>query len=210
MYDFNRWFAPRRAAALRAAIFEPPWQAFGADLPGSNYEEQERAWVGHDINNWRKEPGVISGNWSSPSLYLGANGHRYRVFHARDSRDSQRALRWLDCRNDVRSALARTPDVAPWYLNPAYGRDADEDLNEHRLQWAAGLLHDRSVGVSVILFWPERAWTREEIEFARPVLKYLPAMPSVRPDTLGTIPESVPTTEVAKWTEQARQLVVFL
>lgn len=202
--DFNRWFAPLRAAAIRAAIFEPAWQAFGGELPGSNYEEQERAWLGRDINNWRREPGVISGNWSSPSVYLGATGQRYRVFHARDSRELQRALRWLDCRNDVRSALARTPNVAPWYSNPDYGRAADEDVIEHRLQWAAGLLHDRSIGVGIMFFWSDRAWTREEIEFARPILEFLRAMSATRPSILEPLEEPTSAKALANWIEEVR------
>jgi hypothetical protein len=174
--DFNRWFDPRKAAALRAGIFAPAWQVFGNDLPGSNYEEQQRAWKGHDLNNWPKEPGPISGNWSSPSVYLSATGQRYKVVHGNRSPEFQRALRWVDCRNDVRSALAASPNVAPWYSQPDYGREPSEDVVEHRLRWAAGLLHDRAMGVNVMLFWSDRAWTAEEIAFARPVVGKRPVL----------------------------------
>ena len=206
--DFNRWFIPRRAAALRAGIFAPAWQVVGDDLPGSNYEEQERIWKGHDLNNWPQEPGPISGNWSSPSTYLGALGQRYRVFHAKLSLQAQRALRWVDCRNDVRSALARTPNVAPWYSQPDYNRDPAEDALEHRLQWAAGLLHDRALGVDVMLFWSDRAWTPEEIAFARPMLAYLQTMKSERPAKIGPLAEEDPETELSVWLELARSVVL--
>jgi len=205
--DFNRWFAPRRAAALRSGIFAPAWQVFGADLPASNYEEQERAWKGRDLNNWPREPVPISGNWSSPSVYLGAAGQRYRVFHATRSRQFQRALRWVDCRNDVRSALARSPNVAPWYSNPDYNRDPSEDAVEHRLQWAAGLLHDRSLGVNVMLLWSDRAWTPEEIAFAAPVLAYLHTMRAERPPQLSPLSEDSPELELQPWIQLANNVV---
>ena len=208
--DFNRWFAPRRAAALRAGIFAPAWQVFGDDLPGSNYEEQDRAWNGRDLNNWPQEPGPISGNWSSPSTYLGALGQRYRVFHTKLSPQARRALRWVDCRNDVRSALARTPNVAPWYSQPDYNRDPTEDAFEHRLQWAAGLLHDRAQGVAVMLFWSDRVWTAEEIAFARPVLAYLQAMKSERPDHIEPLAEEDPEAELIAWLQLARSVVARL
>lgn len=203
--DFSRWADARRAVALRKGIFEPAWRVFGEQLPASNYDEQERAWTGRDLNNWPREPNSISGNWSSPSLYLGASGQRYRVFNSGKSVQYQRALRWLDLRNDVRSALARTPNVAPWYSNPDYGRAEDEDVLEHRLQWAAGLLHDRSIGVNVMLFWTDRAWTNDEIEFARPLVNHLHAIPSARPNNPEPLPESDAMAEMAKWVEQARR-----
>ena len=41
---------------------------------------------------------------------------------------------------------------------PSSYPDPTEDALEHRLQWAAGLLHDWVQGVDVTLFWPDRAW----------------------------------------------------
>jgi hypothetical protein len=204
--DFNRWSDARRSVAVREAIFAPAWQVFGDQLPGSNYDEQERAWKGRDLNNWPREPGPISGNWSSPSLYLGAGGQRYRVFNGGRSPQYQRALRWLDLRNDVRSALARTTNVAPWYSQPDYGHAADQDILEHRLQWAAGLLHDRSIGVSVMLFWTDRAWTAEELAFARPVIAYLHQMESARPGQISALSENDAEAELQRWMQIARKI----
>jgi hypothetical protein len=202
--DFSRWSDARRSVALRKAIFAPAWQQFGDQLPASNYDEQERAWTGRDLNNWPREPSSIGGNWSSPSLYLGAGGQRYRVFNGGRSPQYQRALRWLDLRNDVRSALARTPNVAPWYSQPDYGRATGQDVLEHRLQWAAGLLHDRSIGVSVMLFWADRAWTAEELAFARPIITYLHQMESARPEHISQLPESDAEAELQRWMRIAR------
>jgi hypothetical protein len=201
--DFNRWFTPRRAAALRAAIFAPAWQVFGSDLPASNYEEQELAWKTFDLNDWPQEPRPISGNWSSPSTYLGAAGQRYRVFHGNRSPEFQRALRWVDCRNAVRSALAVSPNVAPWYSQPDYGLAPGENVLEHRLQWAAGLLHDRAMGVSVMLFWSDRAWTAEEVAFARPIIAHLHTMKPEHAVHLGPLSEENPAVEMEPWMDLA-------
>lgn len=206
--DFNRWADQRKAAALRAGIFAPAWQAFGDDLPGSNYEEQQRAWRGHDLNNWPKDPGPISGNWSSPATYLSAAGQRYRIFHGNRPPAFRHALRWVDCRNDVRSALAISPHVAPWYSQPDYGHDSTEDVLEHRLLWAAGLLHDRAMGVNVMLFWSDRAWTPGEIAFARPVIAYLQTMKSERPSKVGPLSEENPEAEIQSWLTLARSIAV--
>ena len=113
----------------------------------------------------------------------------------------------MDCRNDVRSALARTPNVAPWYSQPDYNRDPAEDALEHRLQWAAGLLHDRALGVNVMLFWSDRAWTPEEIAFARPVLAHLQTMKSERPDHIEPLAEEDPEAEMQSWLQLARSIV---
>lgn len=205
--DFNRWFATRRAAALRSAIFEPAWQIFGKSLPATNYSEQERAWRGYDINNWPREPASISGNWSSPSVYLGASGQRYNVYFGNQSPQFRRALRWVDCRNDVRSALAMTSHVAPWYSNPDYGKAPDEDIYEHRLQWAAGLLHDRTMGVSVMLIWSDHEWSPEEVAFARPLFAHLGTMTPNPPTPMDSLREDDAIELAQHWTQIAQTVV---
>jgi hypothetical protein len=107
----------------------------------------------------------------------------------------------------VRSALAHTPNVAPWYSQPDYNRDPTEDILEHRLQWAAGLLHDRAQGVDIMLFWSDRAWTPEEIAFARPVLAYLHTMKSERPSQIGPLAEEDSEAEMQPWLQLARSVV---
>jgi hypothetical protein len=204
--DFNRWFAPRRAAAVRAAIFQPAWDVFGGDLPASNYDDQERAWEGHDLNNWPMPSTTNSGNWSSPSTYLGAIGQRYNVWYSDRTIAFRRALRWVDCRNGVRSALARTPNVAPWYSRPDFNLAADEDVVEHRLLWAAGLLHDRALGVSVMLFWSEQAWSPEEVAFAQPIVTYLASMISQRPEKIEPISEVDSESALRPWHQLALRL----
>ena len=204
--EFNAWAARRRARAIRAALFEPAWAAFDQEIPASNYDDQVRSWPGRDPNDWTIAPGDIAGSWSSPDTYLGIAGQRYSVRYQTRSLAFRHALSWVDRRNDVRSALAKVPDVAPWYSNPDFGRDADEDIYVHRLQWAAGLLHDRSLGVSVMLFWSDRQWTTDEIEFAKPILTYLQSMPVRRPPSIKKLNESEPEVALARWVKLASGL----
>jgi hypothetical protein len=204
--EFNDWAARQRARAIRVAIFEPAWTAFDQEIPASNYDDQVRSWSGRDPNDWAIAPGDIAGSWSSPDTYLGIAGQRYSVRYQKRSQGFRRALSWVDRRNDVRSALAKTPDVAPWYSNPDFGRDAEEDIHSHRLQWAAGLLHDRSLGVSVMLFWSDRQWTTDEIAFAKPILTYLQSMPVRRPPSIEKLNESQPEMALAQWVQLASRL----
>ena len=78
---------------------------------------------------------------------------------------------------------------------------------EHRLQWAAGLLHGRALGVNVMLFWSDRAWTRDEIEFARPIFAHLQAMKSERPTQIVPLQEDNPENELQPWLGLARGIV---
>jgi hypothetical protein len=206
--SFNEWAAIRRAAALRMSVVQPAWDAFHNEIPASNFGEQLRAWPGVDLNDWRITQGPISGNWSSPPAYLGIAGQRYSVHYQSQTPEFRRALSWLDRRNDIRAALALTPNVAPWYSNPDYARDANQDIKTQRLQWAAGLLHDRAFGVSVMLLWSDRPWTNDEVAFARPILEYLRTMPANRPVVIHKLDESHPEQALAEWMQLAANLSI--
>jgi hypothetical protein len=204
---FNEWTGARRTQALRASIVQPAWTAFQKEMAVSNFGEQLRAWPGVDSNGWVAPPtGAITGNWSSPCTYLGTAGQRYSVSFASKSAQYRRAVSWLDRRNDVRAALAVSKDVAPWYSNPDYGRDAGEDIASHRLLWAAGLLHDRAFGVDVMLFWSDGAWSGDEISFARPVLARLQSMSATRPGEIEKLDVTQAEDALSKWMELAAQL----
>jgi hypothetical protein len=204
--SFNEWADSRRAGALRTSIIRPAWDTFHDEIPASNFREQLRAWPGMDLNDWSIAPGPISGNWSSPQAYLGITGQHYSVHYKSQTLEFRRALSWLDRRNDIRAALALTRNVAPWYSNPDYARDPDQGLNTQRVQWAAGLLHDRAVGVSVMLFWSDRPWTADEVAFAQPILAYLRTMPVKRPAAIGKLDESHPENDLAEWVQLAAKL----
>jgi len=203
---FNEWAENRRAAALQTSIIRPAWDAFKNKIPASNYDEQLRAWPGVDLNGWTITPGSLSGNWSSPRTYLGITGQRYDVDYKSRTLEFRRALSWLDRRNDVRAALALTPNVAPWYSNPDYARDPSQDIHTQRLQWAAGLLHDRALGVNVMLFWSNRRWTDDEAAFARPILAYLHSVPIKQPVAIGKLDESHPEIALDEWLQLAAKL----
>jgi len=203
---FNEWAGARHAHALKVALLQPAWNAFQKNIPAANFSEQLRAWPGLDTNNWPVNNGFLSGTWSSPSTYLGTSGQRYSVKFASAAAAYRQALSWLDRRNDVRSALALSRDVAPWYSNPDYGCDVGEDLRAHRLAWAAGLLHDRSLGISVMLFWSDRPWNDGEIAFARPILTYLRLMPPSKQSKIGKLDEERAEDILSDWVRLAARL----
>ena len=196
---FNAWFAPRRTAALRTSIFQPAWKAFNTELASLNYGEQRRAWPGVDSNGWVLNDQEISGTWSSPPAYLLTTGGRYTNPKDSASRDPIRALEWLDRRNDVRSAFAVSTNVAPWYSNPDYGLEPGENLTEHRLRWAAGLLADRSIGISTMLLWSDRAWSADEVQFATPIFNYLKTMTSIQVGPIDRVPDSNAQDVLTTW-----------
>ena len=204
---FNEWAGSVRARALRQSVFEPAWEAFRFEIPASNFDEQLRAWPAVDLNGWLTGPGPISGNWSSPQTYLGLTGQRYNVQYKSRSIEYRRALRWLDRRNDVRSALACSSNVAPWYSNPNYDRDLDQDPGIHRLQWAAGLLHDRAMGVNVMLFWSDRAWTSEEVAFAQPLLIKLQTLKPFPPAVITKLDDESAEAILDNWLRYTKRLL---
>ena len=206
--EFNAWAAVRRARAMRAAITQPIWNVYSDHLPVSNFNEQQRAWPGVDLNNWTIQPEPISGNWSSPSTYLGTEGQRYKESLAFLTLQARRAVAWLDRRNDVRSAMATGANVAPWYSNPDFGREPDEDRNAHRLQWAAGLLHDRTLGVHVMLFWSNGPWSADEIAFAQPLIAYLQAMDVSQVHAIQKIDEGSAESTLSHWTAIAAKIAL--
>jgi hypothetical protein len=204
---FNQWFGPRRSAALRTSIFQPAWQVFGTEIASADYGEQRRAWPGVDSNGWLLNDQQISGTWSSPFTYLLTTGGRYSAPKDPKSRDSVRALEWLDRRNDVRAAYSVSANVAPWYSNPDFGLEAGEDPTEHRLRWAAGMLYDRSIGISTMFFWSAQPWTDDEVKFAKPILKYL-ATASTNPTvTVDRLSESSAQEILNTWANLARQIL---
>gem|GEM_PF-5458246 len=205
--QFNNWQLPQRAAALRFSILKPAAEIYGEPIAASNFAEQERLWPGVDGNGWPMPKRAMTGNVSSPVTYLGSTGQRYSVDSAQKTLDFRRALNWVDVRNDVRSALAINKQVAPWYSNPDFGRDANESLLSHRLMWAAGLLHDRYLGVSTMLFWSANSWSTQEIEFARPVIAYLRTMRVGYVDSVAKLSEMDPQAELAAWTDLAKRVI---
>lgn len=210
---FNGWAVQRRRLALRRAVFEPWWQAFGQTLPASNYADQVRAWATHDRNGWPQPVNdQLEGNWSSPVAYLSdLRGHRYHRDLGIDLTESQRlAAVWADHRNRVRAALAWSPDVAPWYSNPDFGRPEAIDPEAWRWAWAAGLMHDRRHGVARVLLWSDAAWSPDEIAFARRVfaaLAVLPADQTAYSPNLQPVPLEEAPAWLAGWIEQTRQAI---
>jgi hypothetical protein len=204
---FNRWFTPRRSSALRTSIFQPAWRAFGAEIATANYGEQRRAWAGVDSNGWVLDDQAISGTWSSPPTYLLTTGGRYSSPKDPKLRDSVRALQWLDRRNDVRAAFAVSANVAPWYSDPDFGLEAGEDQAEHRLRWAAGLLADRSIGVSTIFLWSDKSWTDDEVKFAKPILDYLATMTSNQVVPIERSPDSSAQGILSPWLDLTQRIL---
>jgi hypothetical protein len=204
---FNQWFGPRRTSALRTSIFQPAWKAYGAQIATANYGEQRRAWTGVDSNGWVLNDQEISGTWSSPPTYLLTNGGRYGSPKAPNSRDSVRALQWLDRRNDVRAAFAVSAKVAPWYSDPDFGLEAGEGQTDHRLRWAAGLLADRSIGVSTIFLWSDKSWTDDEVKFAKPIFKYLETMTSNNAGPIDRLPDSSAQEMLNPWLDLTQRIL---
>jgi hypothetical protein len=201
---FDNWQSERRAEALRQTIFEPATRIFGHEIPGSNFNEQMRVWDGVDENGWPAQSRSLSGTLSSPSTYLGISGQRYRQL-GENPLEFKRALNWVDNRNEVRSSIAAGSPTAPWYSSPDYGRDKEQDLVEHRLQWAAGLLHDRSLGVGIMLFWSDR-WSPGEVEFASKIIDYLRSMSPAKVASLAPLSERDPVSAMTPWLNLAKSL----
>jgi hypothetical protein len=116
------------------------------------------------------------------------------------------ALNWVDVRNDVRSAVASGGVTIPWYSNPDFGRDPAVDVREWRLHWAAGLLHDRALGVDTMLFWSDRAWTADELRFGRPIIAYLQRMPVPARTVVGKLDAQQAEAAMSPWVALARTL----
>jgi hypothetical protein len=70
--------------------------------------------------------------------------------------------------------------------------------------WAAGLLHDRAIGVQTFLFWSESAWTKEERRFASRILAHAASMESRRADLPDRLSETDPEAALKPWLEAAR------
>ena len=202
---FNVWQLARRAEALRMTIFEPAERIFGHEIPGSNYGEQKRAWNGVDLNGWPTQSGDLSGTLSSPDTYLGIQGQRYELLSDK-TLAYKRALQWIDKHNEVRAALAAGSPTAPWYSNPDYGRDAEQSPLEHRLQWAAGLLHDRLAGVNIMLFWSAAPWSDDEAAFANKIIDGLRTL-NPKAAHLAALSELDPQSAMAPWLNLARTIL---
>ncbi len=203
VHAFNVWAGERRSQALRRSVFEPTEQAFGRALPSSNYGESLRAWPTFDLNGWPAGPTErVAGRWSSPVTYLkDVKGNRYRGLSA----EAALAQTWADQRNKVRSALAWSADVAPWYNNPDDGRPEGVDVASWRWAWAAGLMHDRAHGVRRMLLWSGHAgWSDEEVAFARPVFAALHALAADYRPNLEPVPLDQADAWLAGWVQRAR------
>ncbi|MEM1445616.1 MAG: hypothetical protein AAGF84_06140 [Planctomycetota bacterium] len=205
---FNAWAFDRRSVALRRGIIEPFNDAFGRDVPASNYAEQVRAWPTHDLNGVvNPVRDRITGTWSSPVTYLKTlRGNRFRGMEPR----AALAKAWTDRRNEVRAALAWSSDVAPWYSNPDDGRPEEVDVDTWRWAWAAGLMHDRKHGVCRMLLWSGASWTDAEVAFAQRVFASLHDLPPSKTAYAPNL-QPVPTDEadawLAGWIERAREAV---
>jgi hypothetical protein len=204
---FNLWEIDRRAEALRQTVFDPATRIFGHKIASSNFAEQMRVWDGVDENGWPMQTRSLSGTLSSPSTYLGIGGQRYQQLRE-NTLAFRRALNWVDNRNEVRSSIAAGSPTAPWYSNPDYGRDKQQDIDEHRLQWAAGLLHDRSLGVNIMLFWSADPWNHGEAAFANKIIDYARAMSPANVGHLAPLSELDPVSAMASWLNLAKSLTL--
>lgn len=179
---WNRFAATKDRQAIRDAILAPAREAFGRDVPVSNWEDVNTPRRLVDSGDWPLE-GALTPHASSPSTYLWL-GHG-EPLGEKDRRWNQ----FIRAINVVRGCLA-TPDqqVLPWVSYPLYGGDHLPPLPDPWL-WEQLMRHFAASGVETYLFWNPRPTRQDfaaakrwmdEMEIARGVFTALEVAPPQR------------------------------
>jgi hypothetical protein len=179
---WNDFAYERGLEAMRQAILLPAREAFGRDIPASNWDSINPARPVRFFNDWPMR-GALTPDISSPESYPGF------VRHAPEREKDVRWNRLIQILNVTRACLA-TPDqrVEPWVASPTFADEHLPPLPDPWL-WEQLMRHFAASGVETYLFWNPRPTRQDfaaakrwmdEMEMARGVFAALRVAPPQR------------------------------
>jgi hypothetical protein len=153
--DYNQYATDFRANLLRRVFHDTFRDAYGIDIPMSNYKDLIEGFDVYTYHNREYDTATVAGI-SAPEAYLdfrGDNAPRYLR-----TTKNQRWNRLIDQLNEVRSS-AQPGLTTPWIAPPGYGRFGPDtwaranQLGEELAFWEVHMSHMLAMGIDTFILW---------------------------------------------------------